>query len=73
MSIYNFTVEETNLISIYKADTRTATLMEIAAALPDMDGDMRAIANSAARKLAALTAPEFAAFSFAPDDVMDEV
>ena len=71
MTIYHFTVEETNLISIYKADTLTATLMGIAAALPDMDGDMRTIANSTGRKLAALTGPEFSARSFSPADDSD--
>ena len=73
MTIYNFTVEETNLIAIYKADTLTATLMKIAAALPDMDGDMKTIADSAGRKLAALTGSEFSALTFAPADDTDGV
>jgi len=66
MFIFNFTVEETNLVAIYKADTSAATLARIAAALPDMDGDIRAIAEGASRKLAALTEPEYSALSFAP-------
>ena len=71
MSIIDFTVEETNLIAIYKADTRTATLMQIAAAFPDLDSDIQAIAESASRKLAALTEPEYSALTFTPADEMD--
>lgn len=69
MSIMNFTVEETNLIAIYKADTLAATLARIAADLPELyDEDMITIAESASRKLAALTEPEYSALSFAPAD-----
>jgi len=64
----DFTVEETNLAAIYIADTLTVTLARIAAALLYMDTDMRAIAESASRKLAALTEPEFTALSFTSDD-----
>jgi hypothetical protein len=72
MFMNHFTVEETNLIAIYKEETAAATLARIAAALPDMDADMRAIAESASRKLAGLTEPEFAALSFTPADEADE-
>ena len=68
MSIMDFTVEETNLIAIYKTDTLAATLARIADALPDMDRDMRLIAEGASRKLAALSEPEFSALSFIPVD-----
>jgi hypothetical protein len=69
MSIINFTVEEINLIAIYRADTAAATLARIAADLPDMtDEDIITIAESASRKLVALTEPEFSALSFAPAD-----
>ena len=71
MSIMDFTVEETCLVAIYRRDTAAATLERIAAALPDMDGEMQSIAEGASRKLAALTAPEFAAYSFAPEDETD--
>ena len=71
MSIINFTVEETNLIAIYKADRRTATLMQIAAAFPDMESDIQAIAESASRKLAALAEPEYSKLIFTPADEMD--
>lgn len=72
MSILNFTVEETNLIAIYKANTAAATLARIAADLPDMgDEEIITIAESASRKLAALTEPEFSVLSFSPADETD--
>jgi hypothetical protein len=69
----NFTVEEINLAAIYKADTSAATLARIAAALPDMDEEMKSIAQGASRKLAALTEPEYSAMIFTPADDTDEV
>ena len=72
MSIMNFTVEETNLIAIYKASTKAVTLARIAAALSYMDIEMRMIAESASRKLAALSGSEFTAAAFTPVDE-DEV
>jgi len=72
MSIMNFTVEETNLIAIYKEDTAAATLAQIATALPEIyDEDIITIAESASRKLAALTEPEYSALTFAPADETD--
>ena len=71
MNYFTFTVEEINLVAIYRADTSAATLARIAAALPDMDGDIRTIAESASRKLAALTEPEFSALSFIPAEETD--
>jgi len=72
MSIMNFTVEETNLIAIYKEDTQAATLARIAAALPELyDEDIITIAENASRKLAALTEPEYSALTFALADETD--
>ena len=68
MPLLNFTVEETNLIAIYKEDTAAATLARIAVRIHDMDADMYGIAMSASMKLATLTEPEFSALSFAPAD-----
>jgi len=73
MSIMDFTVEEINIVAIYQEDTQAATLARIAAALPDMDGEIRAIAESASRKVAALSAPDFSVLSFAPAYDTDEV
>ena len=71
MFIMDFTVEDINLIAIYKAETLEKTLARIAAALPDMDEDMRAIAEGASRKLAGLTEPDFSVLSFAPAEETD--
>ena len=68
----NFTVEEINLIAIYKEDTRAATLAQIATALPDIGEEFIGIAESASRKLAALTESEFSMLSFTPADETDE-
>ena len=75
MNILDFTVEEINLIAIYRVDgdSRAEVTARIAAALPDMDGDMREIAESATRKLNAMSAEEYAAATFDPaDDTTDE-
>jgi len=69
MLMLNFTAEEINLIAIFKEDTAAATLARIAAELPDFeDEDIITVAESAHRKLSALTEPEFAALSFIPAD-----
>ena len=62
----DFTVEEINLIAVYIADTKAATVSDILAALPCMDRDMLPIAVSAGRKLSALTEGEFAVMQFVP-------
>ena len=72
MTILNFTVEETNLIAIYRAGTQAETLARIDTALPDMEDDIRTIAESAYRKLIALTEPEFTILSFTPAEDTDE-
>jgi hypothetical protein len=67
--LMNFTVEEVNLIAIYAADTIAATIAAIDEAMPDIyDEDIISIAESASRKLAALSEPEFAALTFEPAD-----
>lgn len=58
-----FTVEETNLLSIYKTDDKWEMLTNMAAALPFMDREMRAFAERTMRKLDALTEAEFSALS----------
>jgi hypothetical protein len=68
MSIYDFTAEETNLIAIYKTDTRAGTLAAIAAALPDMDADFMPIAKNTSLKLTAMSDADFTAATFAPAD-----
>ena len=56
-----FTIEETNLLSIYKTDDKWEMLTNMATALPLMDGEMREFAERTMRKLDALTEVEFAA------------
>ena len=69
MSIMNFTTEEINLISIYKADTLAATLAAIDEALTELlDEDIITITESANRKLSTLSEPEFSALIFTPAD-----
>ena len=59
-----FTVEETNLIAIYIADTRGELIEDMTGALPYMDDDMHELALRTLAKLRALTDAEFAAMSF---------
>ena len=59
-----FTVEETNLICIYIADTRTELIKEMTGALPFMDEEMRALANRTLDKLRTMSDAEFAAQTF---------
>ena len=47
----HFTVEEENLICMYHNADRRRTMGKITAALPDMDRDMRALAQQTLSKL----------------------
>ena len=64
-----FTVEETNLICIYIANTRTELIVEVTGALPFMDKEMRTLADRTLDKLRAMSDAEFAALGF---DFTDE-
>lgn len=64
----HFTVEETNLLSIYEAESKAARIEAVTAALPFMDGDMRELAESCIKKLAALSEQEYESLSFIPAD-----
>jgi hypothetical protein len=66
MNYFDFTAEETNMVSIYAQDTRAATLAAVTDALPHMDAEMRGIASRSLAKLAAMTDSEFAETAFAP-------
>ena len=55
-----FTVEETNLLSIYHEGSKAQLTENINAALPYMDADMRELAKRALSKVDALTEEEFA-------------
>ena len=65
-----FTVEETNLLSIYADNSKRALLENINAALPYMDADMRELAGRTMRKVDALTEEEYAELVvYAADEV----
>ena len=55
----HFTVEEENLICMYHNADRRRTMDKITVALPDMDGDMRALARQTITKLEAMTDADF--------------
>ena len=64
-----FTVEETNLISIYIYEDRVSLIEEMSDALPYMDEDMRELADRTLDKLRAMTDEEFAELDiYAADD-----
>jgi len=54
-----FTVEESNLLSIYTEDSKRVLLENINAALPYMDADMRELAQHTMKKVDALTEEEY--------------
>ena len=65
-----FTVEETNLLSIYADNSKRALLENINAALPYMDADMRELAERTMQKVDALTEEEYAELTvYAADEV----
>ena len=55
----NFTVEEENRICMYPNADRRRTMGKITAALPDMDGDMRALAQQTLSKLESMTDADY--------------
>ena len=63
-----FTVEETNLISIYIADTRRELIGEMTGALPYMDGEMRELALRTLAKLRAMSDADFAVLAVSAAD-----
>jgi hypothetical protein len=73
MIILNFTVEQINIIAIYKADTLGESLNNISDAFPYMDDDILVIAKSAYEKLATLTEEEFDALKFTLADEYEGV
>ncbi|GHU90196.1 hypothetical protein FACS1894217_06980 [Clostridia bacterium] len=68
--MFDFTVEEVNLIAMYREDggDRADVIMGIAAALPYMEDDMLRIVDSAVKKLTDMSAEEYAAATFDPAD-----
>ena len=65
-----FTVEETNLLSIYHEGGKREVMENINSALPFMDEDMRELAKRTLSKVDALTEEEFAELViYAADEV----
>ena len=63
-----FTVEETNLLSIYHEGSKAQLTENINAALPYMDADMRELAKRALFKVDTLTDAEYKELSVYPAD-----
>ena len=63
-----FTVEEMNLLSIYRGETKEEVTEKIAFALSFMDKDMRKLAKRTIKKVNSLSDQEFAALSIDPAD-----
>lgn len=63
-----FTVEETNLLSIYAGGSKRELAENITAALPYMDEDMRELAKRALSKADALSEAEFTELALYPAD-----
>ena len=55
----HFTVEEENLICMYHNADQRRTIGKITAALPDMDTEMRRLANGTIAKLERMTDADF--------------
>lgn len=55
----NFSVEEENLICMYHTSDRRRTMAQMVAALPDMDAEMRQLANRTIAKLERMTDADF--------------
>ena len=55
----HFTVEEENLICLYHNADRRRTMARMRAALPDMDTEMRRLANGTIAKLEQMTDADF--------------
>lgn len=66
-----FNVEETNLLSIYRADTRKETIQNMNAALPDMNEDMKELTQEVLTKLQKLTEEEFTSLILEPADEIE--
>ena len=65
-----FTVEETNLLSIYHEGGKAQLIENMTAALPYMDADMRELAERTLSKVDALTETEYAELAvYAADEV----
>ena len=65
----NFSVEEENLICMYHTSDRRRTMARMLTALPDMDTEMRWLANGTIAKLERMTDAELA---LQPGEIADQ-
>ena len=69
MNTYNnFTMKETNLLSIYMTDSREGLILAMNAALPFMEGEMWDFAARTLAKVGRMTEAEFAGLALYPAD-----
>ena len=66
----SFTVEEMNLLNIYRGESKEEVTEKITFALSFMDKDMRELAKRTVKKVNSLSDQEFAALSI---DSADEI
>lgn len=66
-----FSVEETNLMSIYHTGTRQELIGEMTVALPDMDTDFQELTRCVVNKLEGMTDNEFSQLALDPADEDD--
>ncbi len=64
----NFTVEETNLLSIYMTGSKAGLVVAMKAALPFMEGEMRDFAARTLAKVERMTEAEFVGLAVYPAD-----
>ena len=64
----NFTVEETNLLSIYMTGSKEGLVVAMKAALPFMEGEMRDFAARTLAKVERMTEAEFVGLAVYPAD-----
>ncbi len=68
-----FTVEEENLICIFDTGSRAALIADIRGVLPDFDEpELREIAETALRKLEAMSDDDFSGLVFEPEYFSDD-
>lgn len=68
MSMNRFTVEETNLLSIYHEGSKAQLIEDMTAALPYMDAGLRELAKRTLSKVGALTEAEYRELAVYPAD-----
>lgn len=66
-----FSVEETNLMSIYHTGTRQKLIGEMTAALPDMDTDFQELTRRVVNKLEGMSDSDFSQLPLDPADEDD--